>query len=111
MFRQPAGTGGSASVFARPRMNLQGVQTGDDISVDVSIELTCISVPVLDARGTRFNTNTNLARLDKLLPPFRQEIPDGSCAWVGYTCNKYTAQKGISVGFNLLWVVVLGTPS
>lgn len=28
MFRQPAGTGGAASVFARPRMSLQGVQIG-----------------------------------------------------------------------------------
>ncbi|KZP22489.1 hypothetical protein FIBSPDRAFT_890371 [Athelia psychrophila] len=94
MFRQVAGTGSSASVFARPRMNLQGIQT----------------VPVLDARGTRFNTSSSLARLDKILPPFRQEVPDGSCAWIGYTVNRYAAQKGISVSFNLLWVVVLGIP-
>ncbi|KZP23243.1 hypothetical protein FIBSPDRAFT_952300 [Athelia psychrophila] len=95
MFRQAAGTGGSASVFARPRQNLQGTQT----------------VPVLDARGTRFNTTTNLVRLDKILPSFNKEIPDGSCAWVGYTMNKYSGQKGVSVSFNLLWVVVLGIPN
>lgn len=68
------------------------------------------TVPVLDARGTRFNTNTNLAKLDDILPSFDKEIPDGSCAWVGYTANRYTAQKGVGLSFNLLWVVVIGTP-
>ncbi|KZP15577.1 hypothetical protein FIBSPDRAFT_958743 [Athelia psychrophila] len=95
MFRQYAGSSAASSVFTHPRMNSQGTQP----------------VPILDARGSRFNTNTNLPILDKVLPAFKKDIPDGSCAWIGYTANRYTAQKGVGLSFNLLWVVVLGTPN
>ncbi|KZP15803.1 hypothetical protein FIBSPDRAFT_895478 [Athelia psychrophila] len=93
MFMRPAGHSSGGSVFARAPMSLQGIQT----------------VPVLDARGTRFNMTDNLPKLDTILPPFKGEIPEGACAWIGYTVNKYSTVKGANVNFNLLWIVVLGT--
>lgn len=79
--------------------------------IPIMFTLYLYSLLILVPVGTRFNTNMNLSWLDKLLSPFCQAVLDGSCAWVGYTCNRYSAQKGVSVGFNLLWVIVLGTPN
>lgn len=67
------------------------------------------AVPILDGRHTRFSMQDNLTSLDRILPPFNAEVPEGSCAWIGYTVNKYTTTKGTNLNFNLLWVVVLGT--
>ncbi|KAF7977843.1 hypothetical protein HWV62_2595 [Athelia sp. TMB] len=94
MFRQPAGASSSrSSPFAGPVSNIQGSGY----------------VPVLDARHTRFSLK-KLVGLDKVLPNFNAEVPEGSLAWVGYTVNKYTTNRGNHLNFNLLWVVVLGTP-
>ncbi|KAF7976991.1 hypothetical protein HWV62_4910 [Athelia sp. TMB] len=95
MFRRPAGASASnVSPFAKSLANIQGSGY----------------VPVLDARRTRFSLRDKLDRLDTILPPFNAKVPEGSCAWVGYTVNKYTTIKGNHLNFNLLWVVVLGTP-
>ncbi|KZP10051.1 hypothetical protein FIBSPDRAFT_963436 [Athelia psychrophila] len=94
MFKQPAGSSSGGSVFAHPRPSLQGIQT----------------VPLLDARRTRFNMGDNLTRLDTILPSFLQEVPEGSCTWIGYTVNKYSTAKGANINFNLMWAVILGTP-
>jgi hypothetical protein len=67
-----------------------------------------IIVPVLDGRTHKFNLEGDLFILDKILPPFHQEVPEGSFAWVGYAVNKFNAAKGISLRFNLMWVVVVG---
>ncbi|KAF7978589.1 hypothetical protein HWV62_45306 [Athelia sp. TMB] len=94
MFRQPAGASASrGSPFASAMSNIQGAGY----------------VPVLDARHCRFSVK-NLVGLDKVLPTFDAEVPEGSLAWVGYTVNKYSTTRGNHVNFNLLWVVVLGTP-
>ncbi|KAF7970272.1 hypothetical protein HWV62_24458 [Athelia sp. TMB] len=94
MFRQPAGASSSGnSPFAVPLSNIQGSGY----------------VPVLDARHTRFSLK-KLVGLDKVLPNFNAEVPEGSLAWVGYTVNKYTTTRGSHLNFNLLWVVVMGTP-
>ncbi|KAF7985430.1 hypothetical protein HWV62_5155 [Athelia sp. TMB] len=96
MLRQPAGASSSSgSPFAKPVASVQG----------------SAYVPVLDARHTRFSVTEKLDRLDTILPTFNAEVPEGSCAWVGYTVNKYTTAKGNYLNFNLLWVVVLGTPA
>lgn len=68
------------------------------------------TVPLLDARRTRFNMGDNLTRLDTILPSFLQEVPEGSCTWIGYTVNKYSTAKGANINFNLMWAVILGTP-
>ncbi|KAF7970330.1 hypothetical protein HWV62_24354 [Athelia sp. TMB] len=95
MFRQPAGASSSGgSPFAVPQSNVQGAGY----------------VPILDGRNTRFSMQENLQSLDRILPPFNAEVPEGSCAWIGYTVNKYTTNKGNNLNFNLLWVVVLGIP-
>ena len=73
--------------------------------------LTSCTVPVLDARGHKFNLEGDLLALDQKLPAFVGEIPEGSCVWVGYTASKYdTSEKGASINFNLMWAVVVGTP-
>ncbi|KAF7966522.1 hypothetical protein HWV62_38064 [Athelia sp. TMB] len=69
-------------------------------------------VPVLDGRGTEFDLENTLIELDQVLPPFKGEIPEGSCVWVGYTCQKYDNKswKMMGLNLNLMWAVVLGTP-
>ncbi|KAF7983524.1 hypothetical protein HWV62_21074 [Athelia sp. TMB] len=69
------------------------------------------TIPVLDARGHSFNLQGDLMMLDKKLPVFDEEIPQGSCVWVGYTCTKYEVKdRPPGINFNLMWAVVLGTP-
>ena len=66
---------------------------------------------MLDARGRQFNLEDDLIALDQKLPAYSGEIPQGSCVWVGYTCTKYeTKDKGPGLNFNLMWVVLMGTP-
>lgn len=111
MFRQYAGSGAASSVSARPHMSSEGIQPGTVTMFSLPTTYSYVDeVPILDARGKHFNTSTNLVRLDQILPAFNGEVPDGSCVWVGYTANRYSAQKGIALSFNLLWVVVIGTP-
>ncbi|KAF7968794.1 hypothetical protein HWV62_29314 [Athelia sp. TMB] len=94
MFRQPATASSSrGSPFASALNNIQGSGY----------------VPVLDARNARFSVQ-KLVGLDTMLPSFNAEVPEGSLAWVGYTVNKYTTNRGNHLNFNLMWVVVLGTP-
>ncbi|KAF7985751.1 hypothetical protein HWV62_343 [Athelia sp. TMB] len=94
-FKKTPDASSGASPFAGPKATV----TGRTI------------IPILDARGATFNLESDLSSLDKKLPPFLGEIPEGSCVWVGYTCTKYEHQvKGSGLNFNLMWVVVLGTP-
>ncbi|KAJ7617676.1 hypothetical protein DFH06DRAFT_1145102 [Mycena polygramma] len=48
-------------------------------------------VPVYDARKIVVDFDTDLVRLDELLPPFIGEVPFGSFIVVGYTCSVYNA--------------------
>ncbi|KAF7966526.1 hypothetical protein HWV62_38072 [Athelia sp. TMB] len=89
------GTGGSSPAKNPSRMFRQPAGAG--------------YVPVLDARHCRFKVD-KLIGLDKVLPSFNAEVPEGSLAWIGYTVNRYTTSRGNHLNFNLLWVVVLGTP-
>lgn len=110
MFRQPASASSSrGSPFASALNNIQGAGYGKKLHLEVRHSLTLSLVPVLDARHTRFSVN-KLAGLDTMLPTFNAEVPEGSLAWVGYTVNKYTTNRGNHLNFNLMWVVVLGTP-
>ncbi|KAF7981387.1 hypothetical protein HWV62_33877 [Athelia sp. TMB] len=69
-------------------------------------------VIVLDGRRRKFNLTDDLLKLDHLLPAFEEEVPIGSCVWVGFTSTKYwSSEKGDGLNFNLMWVVLLGTPS
>ena len=73
---------------------------------------------IFDARERRFNFEMDLLNHDKVLPPFDDEIPCGSFAVVAYTATTYqsTAKKNDSIntqtslGCNINWMVVLGTP-
>ena len=71
----------------------------------------CSAVPVLDARGVKFNLESDLTELDRKLPSYVGEILQGSCVWVGYTSTKYIhKERGPGLNFNLMWAVVIGTP-
>lgn len=78
--------------------------------------ISFIQVPVYDARKTVINFETDLGRLDKILPPFPGEVPLGSFVVVGYTVSgfKAGAQSGADrvpqIGFNIVWAIVCGTP-
>ncbi|KAJ6470778.1 hypothetical protein C8R47DRAFT_751799 [Mycena vitilis] len=73
-------------------------------------------VPVYDARKNLVDFDTDLARLDEVLPPFIGEVPFGSFIVVGYTCSVYNAavsgssERVAHLGCNVLWVIVCGTP-
>ncbi|KAF7969377.1 hypothetical protein HWV62_27466 [Athelia sp. TMB] len=68
-------------------------------------------IPILDARGRKFNLQDDLLKLNSVLPEYEGEIPQGSCVWVGYTSTRYkTKEKGPGLNFNLMWVVLMGTP-
>ncbi|KAJ6462340.1 hypothetical protein C8R47DRAFT_1225489 [Mycena vitilis] len=74
------------------------------------------TVPVYDARGVVFDFNSDLARLDTVLPAFHGEVPFGSFVVVGYTVAGYKASLSAGgervphMGCNILWAVVCGTP-
>ncbi|KAJ7156490.1 hypothetical protein C8R43DRAFT_849056, partial [Mycena crocata] len=74
------------------------------------------TVPVYDARKIVVNFNTDLDRLDQVLPLFPGEIPQSSFAVVGYSLSCYngtvsgSSSKVASLGCNILWVIVCGTP-
>ncbi|KAF7984850.1 hypothetical protein HWV62_10807 [Athelia sp. TMB] len=69
-------------------------------------------IPILDGRRRAFNLTDDLLMLDELLPPFEGEVPEGSCVWVGFTSTKYVKEVDrAGMNFNLMWVVVLGTPA
>ncbi|KAJ7672316.1 hypothetical protein DFH06DRAFT_1319737 [Mycena polygramma] len=74
-------------------------------------------IPVYDARKTVIDFESDLERLDQVLPLFPGEIPSGSFTIVGYTVASYMATiSGGSdrlphIGCNILWAIVCGTPS
>ncbi|KAJ7131531.1 hypothetical protein C8R43DRAFT_957028 [Mycena crocata] len=74
-------------------------------------------VPVYDARRTVINWDTDLGRLDDVLPRFNGEVPFASFIVVGYTVSAYQStlsggtEKVSHLGCNLLWVIVIGTPA
>jgi hypothetical protein len=80
-----------------------------------------VTVPIFDRRAHHFELNESLKSLDKLLPPFEDEILHGSLALVAYTANSYyrsqkseQSSKRIhsnkNLALNINWVVVLGIP-
>lgn len=67
-------------------------------------------VPVYDCRDLEFNMNTDLDKLHTLPSWNEGEIPEDSCIAVAYTVSMYKGKRGQSVGFNLQWAIVFGTP-
>ncbi|KAJ6452019.1 hypothetical protein C8R47DRAFT_1229578 [Mycena vitilis] len=73
-------------------------------------------IPVYDARKIVINFDSDLSRLDQVLPLFPGEIPSGSFTVVGYTMASYMAslsggaERVPHVGCNILWAIVCGTP-
>ncbi|KAJ7640376.1 hypothetical protein DFH06DRAFT_1137830 [Mycena polygramma] len=73
-------------------------------------------VPIYDARKLVVDFDSDLGRLDEVLPPFIGEVPFGSFISVGYTCSVYNAavsgtnERAAHLGCNVLWVIVCGTP-
>lgn len=70
-------------------------------------------VPVYDARAVpSYDFNANLPRLANTLPAWTEgEIPYGSFVVVGHTLTVYRSQAGnMTLGCNLQWVIVIGTP-
>ncbi|KAJ6581757.1 hypothetical protein B0H19DRAFT_929623, partial [Mycena capillaripes] len=73
-------------------------------------------VPVYDARKVVVDFESDLPRLDEVLPPFVGEVPFGSFIVVGYTCSMYHStlsgsnERVANLGCNVLWVIVCGTP-
>ncbi|KAH6905729.1 hypothetical protein BKA70DRAFT_1107349, partial [Coprinopsis sp. MPI-PUGE-AT-0042] len=70
-------------------------------------------VPIYDARGVDgFDINTDLDKLEDVLPPFNEEIPCGSFTIVGYTAAIYANnQAKWAVSMNIHWAIILSSPS
>ena len=72
---------------------------------------------VFDAHQKCFNFGTDLLNLNKVPPPFDNEIPRGSFAVVAYTASTYQSNSTrnddistqTSLACNINWAVVLGT--
>ncbi|KAJ7642478.1 hypothetical protein DFH06DRAFT_1137488 [Mycena polygramma] len=73
-------------------------------------------VPVYDARKQVVDFQTDLGRLDEVLPRLSGEIPFGSFVVVGYTLSSYqgvrsgSSDKVAHLGCNIVWAIVCGTP-
>ncbi|KAF6741369.1 hypothetical protein DFP72DRAFT_834254 [Ephemerocybe angulata] len=70
-------------------------------------------VPVYDARNSdTLDWNEVLPRLSETLPVYTGgEIPFGSFVFVGYTMTIYLGNNNKwTLGCNVLWVVILGSP-
>ena len=70
-------------------------------------------MPVYDAREVKFNINTDLERLQHVLPVFEGEIPVSSCVAVGHSLMSYIKKDDksiVNLGTSLLFVIIFGTP-
>lgn len=107
-----AGGKTSRSPFIGPKATVTGNAISELlIPLQTDFAFTRFTVPILDARGRKFNLQDDLLKLDSVLPEYEGEIPQGSCVWVGYTSTRYkTKEKGPGLNFNLMWVVLMGTP-
>ncbi|KDR72194.1 hypothetical protein GALMADRAFT_74091 [Galerina marginata CBS 339.88] len=76
---------------------------------DMALQVTD-RIPAYDARNTVFDAQTDWPALSRVLPPFHSEVPRGSFAAVGYTCNTYLANDKWNLSCNIQFVVVMGTP-
>ncbi|RXW16442.1 hypothetical protein EST38_g9410 [Candolleomyces aberdarensis] len=105
LFKKPAG----GSSEGNSNDNGLGV---DDHSLPYSAD-----VPVYDARDTvPIDFNVDLPNLPALLPRFYGEIPRGSLVVVAHTMTLYLSSSGPhagkwTLGCNILWVLLLGTPN
>ncbi|KAF7974568.1 hypothetical protein HWV62_11936 [Athelia sp. TMB] len=97
--------------FKRPRGSAPALVGGSPFSAARQTVTGAGHVPILDARLKKFNLEDDLLRLDQILEEFEGEVPAGSCVWVGFTSSKYDGANGIGLNFNLMWVVVMGTPA
>ncbi|KAK6996164.1 hypothetical protein R3P38DRAFT_3222759 [Favolaschia claudopus] len=66
-------------------------------------------IVVYDARHTAFKAERDIDNLDRLLPRYRGEIPNGSCALVAYTVSQYRRKDSDEehISFNLRFAVLL----
>ena len=70
-------------------------------------------VPIFDGRHKKINLPKGLRTVPRDLPPFMGDIPFDSLAMVAYSAMSYNSSRhpdDVSVAFNAVWVVVLGTP-
>jgi hypothetical protein len=73
-------------------------------------------VPLYDGRRVRIDFKKDLSRLSSILPVYEGEFPHGSLVVVGYTVTGWQAIPAATgdkikhphVGFNVLWVILLG---
>ncbi|KAK6984443.1 hypothetical protein R3P38DRAFT_3375069 [Favolaschia claudopus] len=66
-------------------------------------------IVVYDARHTAFKAERDIDNLDRLLPRYRGEIPNGSSALVAYTVSQYRRKDSDEehISFNLRFAVLL----
>ncbi|KAJ7279944.1 hypothetical protein C8J57DRAFT_1301154 [Mycena rebaudengoi] len=76
-----------------------------------------VDVPAFDARNVQFDFDKDLPSMASVLKPWKGEIPKGSYVVAGYTAATYMGQVAVrnkaslpSIGCNLVWVIVCGTP-
>ncbi|KAH9474154.1 hypothetical protein JR316_0013557 [Psilocybe cubensis] len=68
------------------------------------------TIPIYDSRNHAFNFNTDLDRLDELLPRWRRgEIPPNSFVMVAYTMTQYEKERSFHLCTNIQYAVVFGT--
>ena len=70
-------------------------------------------VPIFDGRRKKIDLPSGLRTVPRDLPPFMGDIPFDSLAVVAYSAMSYKSSRhpdDVSVAFNAVWVVVLGTP-
>ncbi|KAJ7221917.1 hypothetical protein C8J57DRAFT_1536486 [Mycena rebaudengoi] len=73
-------------------------------------------IPLYDGRRVRIDFKKDLSRLSSILPVYEGEFPHGSLVVVGYTVTGWQAIPAATgdkikhphVGFNVLWVILLG---
>ncbi|KAF7967770.1 hypothetical protein HWV62_33179 [Athelia sp. TMB] len=100
-----------SAFYKRPSGSTTVVTSGSQFANPRPTVVGSAPVIVLDGRRRKFNLTDDLLRLDQLLPTYDDEVPVGSCVWVGFTSTKYwSSEKGDGLNFNLMWVVLLGTP-
>ncbi|KAG2022476.1 hypothetical protein CC2G_000218 [Coprinopsis cinerea AmutBmut pab1-1] len=95
-----------SSMFAETSSGTDGNKVRDN---SFTLDNTA-DVPVYDLRGVPdFNFDTDLAGVHRL-PRFQGEVPDGSCVSVAYTVSTFITKGKKSVGLNIQFALVLGTP-
>lgn len=84
-----------------------------------------LPVPIWDARDIQVTDFGKIIKNMKKLPSYDNDMPEGSCAVVGFTINYRKPLQGIkkkdrdddmpeelaSISYNLRWAILLALPS